>query len=55
MYSGTMHVHLLIISFFVSLAVLSRIKLSFTDTIVRLEHVSQECRAGIGLELHIKR
>lgn len=35
------------------LLVLSRIKLSFTDILIRLEHVPQGGHHGVGLELHI--
>ena len=35
--------------------VLSRIKLSFTNTIIRLENILPDCVHGVGLELHIDR
>ena len=40
------------ITFFV--AVLARIKVSFTDTIIRLEHLPKNTKAGIAVEIHIK-
>jgi len=36
-------------------SVLSRIKLSFTNTIIRLENIPPDCTSGVGLELHIDR
>ncbi|XP_065067241.1 autophagy-related protein 2 homolog B-like [Rhopilema esculentum] len=36
-------------------SVLSRIKLSFTNTIIRLENILPDCVHGVGLELHIDR
>ncbi|XP_014663890.1 PREDICTED: autophagy-related protein 2 homolog B-like isoform X2 [Priapulus caudatus] len=36
-------------------SVLSRIRVTFLDVIVRLEHVPKECKSGVGLELRIDR
>lgn len=38
-----------------SVAVLSRIKLSFSDTVIRLEHLPKSMKTGVGLEIRIKR
>ena len=35
--------------------VLSRIKVRFIDTIIRLEYVPQTSLSGVGIEIHIKR
>lgn len=35
--------------------VLARVKLSFTDTVIRFEHLPKDTVTGIGLEIHIKR
>ena len=34
---------------------LARVKLSFTDTVIRFEHLPKDTVTGIGLEIHIKR
>ena len=39
----------------VCILVLSRIKLSFTNTVIRLENIPPDCTSGVGLELHIDR
>ncbi|XP_029191275.2 LOW QUALITY PROTEIN: autophagy-related protein 2 homolog A-like [Acropora millepora] len=36
-------------------SVLARVKLSFTDTVIRFEHLVKDTKTGIGLEIHIKR
>lgn len=36
-------------------SVLARVKLSFTDTVIRFEHLPKDMKTGIGLEIHIKR
>ena len=36
-------------------AVLSRIKVSFEDVLIRFEHLFSNKKSGVGLELHIKR
>lgn len=36
-------------------SVLARVKLSFTDTVIRFEHLPKDTVTGIGLEIHIKR
>ena len=36
-------------------AVLARVKLSFTDTVIRFEHLPRDTKTEIGLEIHIKR
>ncbi|XP_064622147.1 autophagy-related protein 2 homolog B-like isoform X2 [Lineus longissimus] len=36
-------------------SVLSRIKVSFIDTVVRIEHLPKECKSGVALEMRIKR
>lgn len=36
-------------------AVLRRIKVTFIDTIVRIEHQPLDLETGIALEVHIKR
>lgn len=36
-------------------SVLARVKLSFTDTVIRFEHLTKDSKTGIGLEIHIKR
>ncbi|KAI8514935.1 Autophagy protein [Branchiostoma belcheri] len=35
--------------------VLTRIKVTFVDTIVRIEHVPKDSKTGTALEIHIKR
>ena len=35
--------------------VLARVKLSFTDTVIRFEHLPKDTLTGIGLEIHIRR
>ena len=35
--------------------VLSRIKVRFLDTVIRLEYVPQSSLSGVGIEIHIKR
>lgn len=40
---------------FLCTVVLARVKLSFTDTVIRLEHLPKDTKTGIGLEIHIKR
>ena len=39
----------------VSLAVLTRVKVSFIDTIVRLEHLPREAKTGAAVEFRIGR
>ncbi|KAJ7384666.1 Autophagy- protein 2 [Desmophyllum pertusum] len=36
-------------------SVLARVKLSFTDTVIRFEHLPKDTLTGIGLEIHIRR
>ncbi|XP_020894955.1 autophagy-related protein 2 homolog A, partial [Exaiptasia diaphana] len=36
-------------------SVLSRVKLTFADIVIRLEHLPKDIQTGIGLEIHIKR
>ena len=36
-------------------SVLSRIKVSFEDVLIRFEHLFCNKKSGVGLELHIKR
>ncbi|XP_071797968.1 autophagy-related protein 2 homolog A-like isoform X2 [Asterias amurensis] len=36
-------------------SVLTRVEMTFIDTIIRLEHVPHGCQSGIALELHIER
>ncbi|XP_076360508.1 autophagy-related 2 isoform X2 [Tachypleus tridentatus] len=35
--------------------VLCRIKVQFVDTVIRLEHVPQESKSGVALEVHVKK
>jgi len=35
--------------------VLARVKLSFTDTVIRFEHLPKDTITGIGLQIHIRR
>ena len=46
---------LLIIMLFLFFTVLSRIRVSFVNTIVRMEHIPNEATSGVGVELHIDR
>lgn len=43
------------ISFWFLFAVLRRIKVTFLDTIVRIEHQPLDLETGVALEVHIKR
>ncbi|XP_020613758.1 autophagy-related protein 2 homolog A-like [Orbicella faveolata] len=36
-------------------SVLARVKLSFTDTVIRFEHLPKDTITGIGLQIHIRR
>ena len=36
-------------------SVLSRIKVSFEDVLIRFEHLFSNKKSGVGLELHIER
>jgi len=34
---------------------LARVKLSFTDTVIRFEHLPKDIITGIGLQIHIRK
>ncbi|XP_077993352.1 autophagy-related protein 2 homolog A-like [Glandiceps talaboti] len=36
-------------------SVLSRVKMTFIDTVIRIEHVPKDSRLGVALEIHVKR
>lgn len=38
-----------------AVAVLRRIKVTFVDTIVRIEHQPPDLKTGVALEVHIER
>jgi autophagy-related protein 2 len=41
--------------FLLSVSVLSRVKVKFADTVIRLEHVPKDSNSGVAVEFRLKK